>query len=192
MLACYTGRMRKLLVSLLALVAMTVANAQFVEVPKEINDLNWMKGTWSGVLKFSADGMEGDVSTSMVIKSFGGMFQMTTKSEMMGMAMNEESFLRWEAANKRYELTTFADWTNEARVERGTMTGNKMVMVSLPWNAPGETEKIVTRTTLTKVSDNEMTMTIEAQVGDDWVPSGSATLKKAATSGGTARSTGGK
>jgi len=145
--------------------------------PEEIRKLGWMVGEWNGKWKWLMEGMEGDVV--MTLKNeFEGQFLKTTSSmDMMGAKFNEVGFIGWDSSKKRYSSWTFTNFAPLPRIEHGSFEGNKFVFISEPWTVTPE-ETVVSRATLTKTSDNEISFLLEFKQDEKWEKVAEGTFKK--------------
>lgn len=171
--------MRGIGFSLLALLSVSAFGQSF-ETPAQVKALDWMDGTWEGSIAMSIQGMDFEQKGTMTVVTDGNYKKITSNSETMGMTMVETSFCGWDAATSKYVMYTFANWVPTPRIERGSLEGTKLTMVSDPWDVPGM-GPVVTRATMTKVSETEISFVMQFKEGDAWTPAGKGTYKKKAT-----------
>lgn len=165
-----------LLLALSGLTGSAVAQEMPVEPPAELKALAWQNGDWEGTVKWSMPGMEGDSVMAFKV-SFEGPFQKSVSTmEMQGMKMIETGYLAWDAAKKEFVMWTFTNFAPMPRVERGHLNKEKMVMTSDPWEVMGQT--MVSRATMTKKSDKEMSFVLEFKMGDSFTKAAEGSFKK--------------
>jgi hypothetical protein len=159
--------MKRLSTAALFLVTMVSAFAQDMSAPKEIKNLGWMVGTWSASGKIAFGGRETAI-TSTVTSSFDGQFlKLTSVDKSGGYTMTKTEMIGWDAAKSEYVSYTFTNMAPKARIAHGKMDGNKLVMVSEPWQAEGMTS--VARETMSKISDTKFGSMLEMKSGAKWV-----------------------
>lgn len=150
----------------LFLVTIVSAFAQDPSPPKEVSDLAWMVGTWSGSGNISFGGHAVAITSTMTV-SFDGQFLKTVSvDESSGSKLTKTSMLGWDAAKGQYISYSFTNIAPVPRIANGKMEGGKLVMVSDPWKAEGMTA--VDRETMSKISDTKCGLVIELQEGDQW------------------------
>lgn len=158
--------MKRLLISAIVLVPVVSALAQDMSAPKEVRDLAWMVGTWSGSGKIAFGGHETDITSTMAV-SFDGQFLKEVSSDKSSQyELTKTSMIGWDPTKKEYVSYTFTNIAPTPRIEHGNMDGNKLVMVSDPWEAEGM--KLVGRETMSKISDTKCGLVIEAKISDKW------------------------
>lgn len=144
--------------------------------PAELKFFDFMKGSWTGTMKWSY-GAEMEVPTTLKVESEGQFLKMTNEMDMAGMKMTEVQYVGWDAAKKQFVSYAFTNFSPQARIERGTATGNKQVMESEPWTVgPGET--MLSRATLIKKSDTEFDLNLEFKIEGKWQTASTVTMKK--------------
>lgn len=149
-----------------ALLSITTASALAQEMPKQVADLGWMVGTWSGSGKIAFGGHETEI-TSTITASFDGEFLKTVSADKSaGFTLTKTAMIGWDAAKGEYLCYTFTNISPSARIEHGKLEGNKLVMVSEPWEAEGM--KLVGRETISKITDSQYGLVLEAKIGDEW------------------------
>lgn len=169
----------KMMVSVLCVMAFGAATAQMPEMgpPAELKKLDWMIGEWTGSVNWTMEGMEGEMTHNLKHEWEGQFMKMTATGEMMGMTFTEVSYLAWDAKEKKLVSWTFTSFAPLPRIEKGTITGNTIVFISDPWDVPGG-GPTVSRATLIKKSDSEMTLLLEFKEGDSWSKVGDGVYKK--------------
>ncbi|HWP31474.1 MAG TPA: DUF1579 family protein [Fimbriimonadales bacterium] len=145
--------------------------------PEEIRKFGWMVGEWSGKMKWLMEGMEGEMDMTLKNEFEGQFLKTTSAMDMMGEKFTEVSFMGWDASKKRYSSWTFTNFAPLPRIEHGTMDGNKLVFISEPWLVMSE-EPTVSRATLTKISDKEVSFTLEFKQEEKWEKVAEGTFKK--------------
>lgn len=150
-----------------------------MEAPAELKSLAWMVGTWEGNMSMDMEGMKMESKTTMKCVMEGMFLRQDFVMEAQGMKMTEVGYLGWDAEKKKYCMYTFASWAPTPRIEWGEIKGNDFVSISEPW-ASGMPEKTVSRATLKKVSDREVSFLLEFKMGDKWTKVGTGTFKKKA------------
>lgn len=168
--------MKRTFSSICLAAAFALAQAQDMTPPQQVTDLKWMVGTWSGKGKFAFGGQEMDVSMTMVFSFDGQFLKSVSTNEMGGMKMSETMMLGWNPAKSEYDSYTFTSFAPTPGVKHGKMENGGLVMVSDPWDVGGMS--VVSRTTLTKVSDTQFRMTMEFKNDDKWEKASDMELKK--------------
>lgn len=151
--------------------------AQGGQVPAEVKALDFMDGTWDFNLDMTIMGQTMTQTGTMTVSTEGMFKKMVAKGTTAGMESLEISYIGWQESKKRIQMYTFTDWAPTPREEYGTFDGKTWVTVSEPWDVPG-VGVLVSRATLTKVSDKELSITIEFKNGDSWDKVGKGTYKK--------------
>ena len=147
-----------------------------MDPPKEISDLKWCLGEWSGTMHWSMQGQESDSPSKLKIDFDGQFLREVSTQEMMGMSLVETAYMGWNEKEKRYDCWAFSNFAPTPRVEHGTVDASKWVFESEPWTVMGQVT--VGRSTVTRVSDTEMKMTLEFKDGDNWNKVAEGTMKK--------------
>lgn len=163
-------------ISFLVLGASAFAQVPDLNPPKQITDLSWSVGEWSGTMHWDMQGQQSDGPTTLVIDMEGQFLRQKSTQEVMGMAMTETAYMGWNEKDKRYDCWSFTNFAPTPRLEHGTVNGNTWVMESEPWDVMGQLT--TGRSTVTKVSDTEMKMVLEFKMGDTWTKVSEGTLKK--------------
>ena len=147
--------------------------------PKEITDLSWCLGEWSGSMHWTMQGTPAmDVATTLKVDMDGQFLREMFSQDMSGTAITETSYLGWNEKDKRYDRWIFTNYAPNPRIEHGTINGDVRVMESEPWNVMGQTT--AGRFTVTKVSNTEMKMMLEFKANDKWAKVSEGTFKKTA------------
>ena len=168
--------LNRMLLGVALVAAASVSLAQSFPAPKEVTNLKWMEGTWTGAGKFTMMGESQDCTVSLKNK-LDGMFLFSDMTTTVGgVPMTEKSYIGWNAAKKQYDMWAFASFSTSPRIEHGKMEGNAMVFESEPWDVMGMT--MISRSTMTKKSDTEVVFKLEFKEGDKWGPAMELTLKK--------------
>ncbi|MCH8273975.1 MAG: hypothetical protein IH851_04225 [Armatimonadetes bacterium] len=169
----------KTMISVLCVIAFGTATAQVPETgpPAELKELDWMIGEWTGSWNWIMEGMEGPMTDAIKVEWEGQFMKTTSNSEFMGVKMTDVSYLAWDAKQKKLASWTFTNFAPMPRIEWGTITGNTIVFLSEPWTV-SETETVVSRATMIKKSDSEMSLLLEFKVGDSWSKVADAVYKK--------------
>jgi hypothetical protein len=163
----------KLITAVLLAAASVVAVAQDMDLtpPKEMGNIAWMQGHWTGVEKYTMpDGSTSD-GTSIVhcASAIGGRFQQSThQMKMQGMEFAGMMLVSYDSAKKKYVAWWFDQASSSDMKAWGDLNGNTLIFVSEPTEMPGMPEKVVMRMTFTKVSDTKMTLVIDQKAGDKW------------------------
>lgn len=158
--------MKRITTAVFCLATIASAFAQESAAPKEVKDLAWMVGTWTGSGKIAFGGQETEISSEMTA-SFDGQFLKTVSTDKSGgFTMTKTVMIGWDAAKSEYVSYTFTNIAPKARIAHGKMDGDKLVMVSEPWEAEGMST--VARETLSKNSDTKLGSKLEMKLGDKW------------------------
>ena len=168
---------RLFIAGLVALSSIAFAQLPKAEPGEEMKKLAWQVGSWSGNVKWTMPGMEGDSTMTWKAEWEGPFLKSTSVMVVGGEKMTETSFMTYDVGSKKYVIWTFTNMSINPRIERGTLEGNSMVMVSDPWDI-GMGEPSVSRATLKKISDKECTFALEFMMGADWAPVSTGTFKK--------------
>ncbi|SRR5581483_3736159 len=159
--------------------AVCFAQQMNMEPPAELKKLSWVLGSWSGTLNWTAPDMQMSGTMTWKAEWENQFLKMTTVTEMSGMKMVETSYTGWNAKKKSYDSYTFTNFAPTPRIEHGTLTGDKFVSISEPWEVGGSPTPTVGRATLVKKSDTEATMILEFKEGEKWTKVAEGTFKKA-------------
>ncbi|MBX3111443.1 MAG: DUF1579 family protein [Fimbriimonadaceae bacterium] len=172
--------MRKVLsaLALTCLVAASFAQAPDQEPPKEIKDLSWLVGTWTGTSAMDMEGQKADVQVSVTVTMDMKFIKMVSVNDMGFFKLNEVTYLHWDAKAKKYGMSSYTDMADTPRVEEGEYKDGALVTVSKPWDVPGMPEPTTSRSTMKKVSDTEITIILEFKQGDKWVQVMKGNVKK--------------
>jgi hypothetical protein len=141
-------------------------NAQDMSPPKEVAALGWMVGTWNGSGKMAFGANETDVTTDLTVSFDGQFLKIVSTDKSSGFTLTKTAMTGWDASKHQYINYTFTNISPSARIEHGTLDGTKLVMVSDPWEAEGM--KLVSRETMSKVSDSKFELIVEAKIGEKW------------------------
>lgn len=159
--------MNRLLTAAIFVLPLISALAQDPGAPKEIKDLGWMVGTWSGSGKIAFGGHEVEITSTMTVSFDGQFLKAVSSDKSAGSTLTKTTMTGWEAAKSRYVSYTFTNMAPTARIAHGKMDGGKLEMVSDPWEAEGMT--MVDRETMSKISDTKCGLTMEYKSGDKWI-----------------------
>lgn len=151
---------------MLALVCSSFTFAQMVQPAPEITALKWMVGSWTSAGKFTMMGQEMPYTAEWTVTMEGAFLKGVTTTSMMGMSLVETSYTHWDNEKKQYVMTSYTNFSDIPRVERGTMKGTTLTMLSDPWTAMGQPSS--SRATVTKVSDDVIQFKLEMKNGDKW------------------------
>ncbi|MBX3119786.1 MAG: hypothetical protein KF784_12020 [Fimbriimonadaceae bacterium] len=166
-----------LIFSTIVLAALCIAQVPNLEAPAEVKKLDWLIGDWSATVKMSMQGMDFETKYTMKNEFDGQFLKSTTLMDMMGAKMTESMYIGWNSTKKQYDSWAFTNFSPDPRIEHGTLTGDKMVMVSEPWNV-GDGAPTIGRGTMTKKSATEIHFLLEFKEGDKWVKVGEGTFTK--------------
>ena len=145
---------------------MVSAIAQTSDPPKEIADLSWMVGTWSGTGKNVYDGKETPFTTSMTVSRYGQTIQaVSTLTPPNGVELILTRMIGWDAVKRQYVSYTFSNMAGLPLISRGTLTNNKLVMLFDKWGT--DTTK-VGRETMSKISDTKYGFRTEMRHDKKW------------------------
>lgn len=174
--------MRKLFpaIALFCLAVAAHAQAPDQEPPKEIKDLSWMVGTWTGTMPMEMEGQKMDVKASVVVTMDMKFLKLVTVNDMGFFKLNEVTYAYWDAKAKKYAMNTYTDMADTPRYEDGDYKDGALVTVSKPWEVPGMAEPTTSQSTIKKVSDTEITVILEFKQGDKWVTVMKGNMKKKA------------
>ncbi len=170
-------RKSSVLIALLGLAVFARAQEMNPEPPKEISDLSWMVGKWSGDMEFTFGGQTSPLTMTIDASLELKFLKMVTVNDVQGFKMNEVAYIHWDAKSKQYTMTSFTDLADTPRIQSGAFKDGAIVMVSQPWEVAGA-GATVSRSTVKKVSDKEISFTLEFKDGDSWTTAMKGTLKK--------------
>lgn len=159
--------MKRLLIAALFVAAMVSVLAQDLAPPKQVQDLGWAVGTWSGAGKIAFGGHEVEIASTMTVSFDGQFLKEVSTDKSAGSTLTKTTMTGWEAAKNRYVSYTFTNMAPTARIAHGTLTGSKLEMVSDPWEAEGFT--MVARESMSKISDTKVGLVMEYKQGDNWI-----------------------
>lgn len=171
-------QLRIVLSFVLALGIGAALSAQEMEPPAELKKFEWMVGSWVGTTKYNMEGMEMESKDSLEIRWDGQFLRLVNVGDMGAMKMTETMFIGWDAASKKYKSWAFTNFSPTPRIETAESSGDKYVSVSEPWMVPGMAEATVSRFTMTKKSDTEVSFLLEFKEGDSWTKVGEGSAKK--------------
>lgn len=157
----------KLLLAVVLFVVPIISLSQDLGPPKEVKDLGWMVGTWSGSGKISFGGHEVEITSTMTVSFDGQFLKEVSSDKSAGSTLTKTTMTGWEAAKSQYISYTFTNAAPTARIAHGKLNGGKLEMVSDPWEAEGFT--MVARETMSKISDTKCGMLMEYRNGDKWL-----------------------
>ncbi len=153
---------------LVALFIATTGSAftQDMSPPKEVKDLSWMVGTWTGSGKISFGGQETEIISTMTVDFDGQFLKLASVDDSHGFKMTKTVMIGWDAKKSQYISHSFTNLSPTARVAHGKIEGAKVVLISDPWEAGGRTA--VARETLSKISDSKVGVMMEFKNGEKW------------------------
>lgn len=159
--------MKRSLLTATVLVVTLLAIAQDYGPPEQVKDLGWMVGTWSGAGKIAFGGHEVDIASTMTV-SFDGQFLKEVSSDKSASStLTKTTMTGWDPKQSRFVSYTFTNAAPTARIAHGQLSGGKLEMVSEPWEAEGFT--MVSRETMSKISDTKCGLKLEYKNGDKWI-----------------------
>ena len=144
-----------------------VGMAQELAPPKEITDLGWMVGTWSGSGKIAFGGTETPIETKMTVSLDGQFLKAVSSDKSNGFTLLKTTMISWDVSKHEYVSYSFTNIGATARVENRKFEDGKLVMVSDPWESEGM--KSVIRESLWKVSSKKFGLSMEFKFGEKWV-----------------------
>lgn len=170
--------MRKILLTLVAVAAMGAANAQVPDLnpPKELEALTWLKGTWSGSASMSFGGIDLEVTSKMTVSMDGQFVKVVSTNDYGMIQATETMFVGYDASKAAYISYAFTNMSPMPRRETGKFVGESFETVSDPWEIMGQA--MVSKTTLTKVSESKLTFKLELKAGDAWEKATEMTMTK--------------
>jgi hypothetical protein len=146
--------------------------------PAEVKALEWLTGQWEGDFNWNMMGVESDSKMTISAEWEGQFLKLVQTTEVPGMdKMIDNSYLGWDAKEKKYRMWSFSNYSPNPRIESGTLEGSKLVMTSEPWDT-GMGDPITGRGTMTKRSENEIHFSLEFQMNGTWEKVGEGLLKK--------------
>lgn len=157
--------MKRLLTVALFFIPMAAAVAQ--DMPKEVKDLGWMVGTWSASGKIAFGGQETQIDSTLTASFDGQFLKIVSSDKSSQYTLTKTAMIGWDAAKSEYVSYTFTNMAPKARIAHGKMDGNKLVMITEPWEAEGMT--MVARETLSKLPDSKLGSMLEMKNGEKWL-----------------------
>ncbi len=170
-------RIRTMLTAVLACIA-GAALAQEMGPPAELKKLDWFMGDWSGTIKWTFPGMAGEGVMSFSNVWEGQFMKNSSSMDMNGQKSTEVGFLGWNAKTKQYDSWTFTSFAPTPRVEHGTLTGDKIVFLSEPWDVMGMAME--SRAAVSKKGAAEIYFLLEFKMEGAWTKAGEGTFKRVA------------
>ena len=159
--------MKRLLTAALLIMPMVSVFAQDMSPPKEVKDLGWMVGTWSGSGKMAFGGHETEITTTMTVSFEGQFLRAVSTDKSAQFTTTKTTMTGWDAAKGQYTSYSFTNFAPTARIGHGKLDGSKLEMTSDPWEAEGMTA--VVRETMSNISDTKCGLLMEFKNGDKWV-----------------------
>jgi len=159
-----------------AAIALTsAAHSQFAAPPKELKQLDFLLGTFTGTAKTTMGDMKIKMTTT---PAEGGMFLKTVSDFEVGpIKFTETMYTAWNDKDKKFHAWGFQSMVPMPRQESGELKGNVLTFISEPWEMMGTS--YVSRSTMTLVKDGELTFVLEHKIGEEWSKQGEATLIRA-------------
>lgn len=159
--------MKRLLAAVLFLAPMVFGAAQDYGPPKQVKDLGWMVGAWSGSGKIAFGGHEVEITSSMTVSFDGQFLKEVSIDKSAGSTLTKTTMTGWEPKKGEYISYTFTNAAPTARIAHGKLNGNTLQMISDPWEAEGFTT--IMRESISKISDTQCGLTLEYKQGDKWI-----------------------
>jgi hypothetical protein len=159
---------------LLAVCALSFAQDQGgmmdMRPPKELKAAEFLLGRWSGRETFyeNGKGTSGRATITCTKEMNGRFLHGMHTSSMGGDSMKGLHLLSYDPQIKKYRAYWFDSASSEAMELTGTLTGNKLIMVSKPTDVPGM-PGVVFRSTWTRKSPRALGMVLDMQMGGKWV-----------------------
>ncbi len=158
--------MKCLLMVALLVVPILSTRAQEMGPPKEVKNLGWSVGTWTGNGKIAFGGQETPISSATTI-SYGMFLKVVSSDKSTGFTMTKTAMIGWDAKKNEYISDTFTNMSPIARIAHGKVDGNKLIMVSNPLEAEGMS--MVARETMLKVPATKVGSMMEYKMGEKWM-----------------------
>ncbi len=169
--------MKKVMTTLMFVYAAAVSMAQLPEPAKELKELSWLIGEWSGSGVFQIPDMGGmDVTVTFKAEWDGLFIRQTALNDFGMMQMTETMMLGYDENKSEHFSHGYTNVAPLPRVERGKVIDGALVMTSEPWEVMGD--PTVGRSTLSKVDDDTIKMKLEFKTGDTWTPVSDITFKR--------------
>ncbi len=171
--------MKRMLLMVLASVVSAFCFGQVPDMapPAEVKKFDWMIGEWTGKSSFTMPEMPPmDVTMSIKCEWDGQFMKQVAVNDFGMIKMTETFYLGYDPESKKYVSYAFTNFSPVPRIERGTVDGETLVMVSDPWAAGGETH--VSRATMTKVNADTLKLKLEFKDGDKWIAAMDATFTR--------------
>ncbi|HMS54764.1 MAG TPA: hypothetical protein PKA27_05140 [Fimbriimonadaceae bacterium] len=159
-------------------VASVAGSQEPVQPAAELKKHDFYIGKWSGTIEWTMPGMEGKQEMTMVYSWEGPFMKATSEMTSNGQKILETGYMYWDAAKKQFTMNTYTNFAATPRIEHGKEEGNKLVMISEPWDIGMPTGALVSRSTLTKKSNSEVDFVLEFKMGDAFTKVAGATFKK--------------
>lgn len=163
----------KLISSLVLVVAGVTAIAQdpgmMMAPPKEVKQLSWMLGTWTGTNTSNMSGTPEKAACTVKTEwSCGGRFLKTTFStKMMGSKFEGVQMTTFNPESKEWTTIWFDSMTPQDMHSKGTIKGNTITFISDPMPMPDGSSGVF-RSQWTKMSNTHMTFRLDMKQGEEW------------------------
>ncbi len=174
---------KRLLLAIFAAVLVAPAMAQEMEIPstEPVQKLSWMVGEWTSkdkMMGMGGESMESDGSGSSKFVLKGRYLQFNTKMSMGPLGEAEgQLMVTYNELKTRYEATWFDSTSGQAIPFAGTLEGDKLTVTSGGIEYPGMGE-MKFRATYAKLSDTQIKMTLEMEIGGSWMTQVESTYTK--------------
>lgn len=132
----------------------------------EIQELKWMVGSWTTSGEYSMMGQKFGYKAEWEVTMEGPFLKLVNKTHFEGIDTAETAYIYFDSEKKEYLMTTYADFATTPRTARGQMVDGGLMVTSEPWMVQGT--KVVGRSTMKKVSDDEVAFKLEMKNGDSW------------------------
>lgn len=141
-------------------------HGQEMSPPKQVSDLSWLVGTWAGNGKITFGGREVAIETLMTVSFDGQFLKAVSIDKSAGFKMTKTCMIGWDPLKSEYASYTFTNMAPTARIAHGKLEGDKLVMVSDPWEAEGMTT--IARESMSKMPAGKSGFAMEFKKGDKW------------------------
>jgi len=144
----------------------------------ELNKLDWLIGSWSGDMAWTAPGMEGNGKYTTRISRDGHFLKLESSMASDSGTYTETSYLSYDPVSKKYVMYNFTNASPVPRIQRGDMTSDSVfVSTSDPWDM-GTGTPMTARSTVTMKTKDEVHYLVEFNLNGQWTKAGEVTLKK--------------
>lgn len=174
---------KRFLLAVFAAVLVVPAMAQQMEIPstEPVQKLSWLVGEWTSkdkMMDMTGASVESDGSASSKFVLKGRYVSFNTKMSMGPMGDAEgQLMMTFNELKNRYEATWFDSTSGQAIPFAGSLEGDKLTLTSEAIEYP-EIGALRFRATYTKASATQVKMTLDIEMGGQWMTQVESTYTK--------------